>query len=358
MEELKRAEVVAVDLFCGAGGFSRGMLDAGIIVRGGYDTDNDCFFPYAYNNALMRERDVRDVAGAEVKRDFLNYRGKAFSMIFGSPPCQAFSSLNAKTRGVNTENDPRAKLPLEFVRIVEEVKPDFVALENVPNIVKNPVFAEILKRLEKRGYKTRAQVVDAASYGVPQRRKRLILLASRLGEIELITPEEFGATPRTVRDAIGDLEPIQAGETSPRDPLHKAGRLSELNLRRLRALEPGASRRALPDELKLACQKRPNGDRYASANARMEYDKVAPTISTEFHILGTGRFGHPEQDRALSLREGARLQTFPDEYKFVPNDAPIRLGRTARLIGNAVPPTLAKAIGLSILKHAEKWLKN
>ena len=180
-----------------------------------------------------------------------------------------------------------------------------------------------------------------------------MLLASRLGDIELIPPTHTDGGFVTVRDAIQHLEGIEAGGTVSSDHLHKSSELSERNLERIRNSKPGGSWRDWDDTLRAACHAREAGRTYPSVYGRMQWEFPAPTITTQFHGFGNGRFGHPAQDRALSLREGALLQTFPEDYSFVPDGDAVLIGPVARLIGNAVPVRLGEAIGRSILGHLE-----
>lgn len=177
----------------------------------------------------------------------------------------------------------------------------------------------------------------------------MVLLASRIGPIELV--DRTHERPQTVRAAIGNLPPIPAGGSLPSDPLHRASKLSTLNLERIRVSRPGGTWRDWPKWLITDCHRRDSGWTYPAVYGRMVWDEPAPTLTTQFYGFGNGRFGHPEQDRAISLREGAILQGFPENYSFVPQGSPIRFKILGRLIGNAVPVTLGRVIGRSILRH-------
>ena len=179
-----------------------------------------------------------------------------------------------------------------------------------------------------------------------------MLLASRLGSKGLALAEEL-APDLTVRQVIGALPPIQAGESHPDDELHMAPSLSALNLSRIKASRPGGTWRDWPSELQAACHQKSTGATYPSVYGRMEWDRPAPTITTQCFGYGNGRFGHPEQDRAISLREAAMLQTFPETYAFSPAGAPIKFNRMGRLIGNAVPVRLGEVIAKSLVKHVQ-----
>ena len=188
--------------------------------------------------------------------------------------------------------------------------------------------------------------VYCPNYGIPQYRKRLVLFASKpkYGKIEILDPTHTPDKYKRVRDVISDLEPLEAGGTSQKDPYHKASGLSQLNLKRIRVSKPGGTWRDWPDELVAQCHRQKSGNSYPSIYGRMKWDAPSPTITTQCFGFGNGRFGHPEQDRAISLREAARLQTFPDDYKFVDPDGPHPIKAIGRFIGNAVPVELAQVI--------------
>ena len=225
-------------------------------------------------------------------------------------------------------------------------------MENVPELEDEQVFKDFVKTLTDLKYNVTYKVVNAADYGVPQRRKRLLLLASKKKKISFIEPTHPKAV--TVKDIIGDLPHISAGQKNNNDSLHIAASLSEKNIERIKHSKPGGTWRDWPENLRLECHKKDTGKTYASVYGRMQWDDVAPTITTQFTGYGTGRFGHPEQNRALTLREGAMLQTFPQNYSFVPEGEEVSLKKVARHIGNAVPPRLGEVIGISIKKHCEK----
>jgi DNA (cytosine-5)-methyltransferase 1 len=211
------------------------------------------------------------------------------------------------------------------------------------------VFNEFLGYLA--GYSVHWSVVECASIGIPQTRKRLVLVASRLGHIKLDLSTAMSSSTRTVRKEISKLPPIAAGEQHPRDPLHFASSLSDTNLRRIRASKPGGTWRDWDPELIASCHRKTSGETYPSVYGRMEWDSPAPTITTQCYGYGNGRFGHPEQDRAISLREAAMLQTFPRGYKFVAPGKPVRFNHLGRLIGNAVPVRLGEVIAHTLVDH-------
>jgi DNA (cytosine-5)-methyltransferase 1 len=242
-----------------------------------------------------------------------------------------------------------------FSRLVVELKPEVVTMENVCRLRKHVVYKTFVQELTGLGYHVDSVNVECLGFGVPQTRKRLVLLASRYGPIELIPYTYAPSRYRSVRCAIGKLERIKAGGVSVRDGLHRAAGLSPVNAKRIKAAKPGECWRDWDKNLIAECHKKDAGETYPSVYGRMEWDKPAPTLTTQFYGFGNGRFGHPEQDRALSLREGALLQTFPRHYKFVKPGSPIYFNRVGRHIGNAIPVKLARAIAKSITLHLERY---
>lgn len=336
--------LACIDLFCGAGGLSHGLILEGIPVLAGIDVDPACHHPFEANNeALFIEENVSRTNPEVLKNLF----GDAdVRILAGCAPCQPFSSYAQR---YDTVGSPRWALLYEFARLVKAVRPELVTMENVPTVEKHTVYDDFVASLEKDGYHVWHEVVDCSEYGLPQRRRRMVLLASSLGPIELI-----GRThdrPVTVREAIGHLPAIHAGGSHPSDRLHTAASLTRINLERIRASRPGGTWRDWPEHLIAPCHRRESGRSYPGVYGRMSWDEPAPTITTQFYGYGSGRFGHPDQDRALSLREGAILQGFPDDYSFVPDGVPINFKTVGRLIGNAVPVTLGRVIGRSILRH-------
>ena len=237
--------------------------------------------------------------------------------------------------------------------IIKEYKSDVESLSNEElKKEKEKVFKDFVSTLEGLNYIVNYQVVNVANYGVPQRRKRLILLASRRKEIKLI--DATHQKHLTVRDAIGSLPRISAGEANENDRLHISPALSPINLERIQHSVPGGTWRDWPERLVLNCHKKEGGKTYASVYGRMKWDDLSPTITTQFIGYGTGRFGHPEQDRAITLREGAILQSFPPDYQFSPSNVEVPIRKIARHIGNAVPPRLGEVIGESIIRSLPK----
>jgi len=342
----KAPRIVGVDLFCGVGGLTHGLVRGGIEVAAGIDIDASCKFPFEANNsASFLERDVGKL---EVDDIAPFYEDADFTLLAGCAPCQPFSTYSRSGR--NREYESQWPLVSAFGSLVKEIKPDLVTMENVPQLADHPVFQQFLGNLS--GYKKWWQVIECSSIGIPQTRKRLVLLASRLGSTALeLSQKRIRRT--TVRETIASLPPIDAGERDPKDELHAAPSLSPLNMSRIRASRPGGTWRDWPEELQAACHRKDTGATYPSVYGRMEWDQPAPTITTQCFGYGNGRFGHPEQDRAISLREAAMLQTFPKSYAFVPPDAPIKFNKMGRLIGNAVPVRLGEIIARSLVAHVQ-----
>ena len=339
----KEHRIAAVDLFCGAGGLSLGLKSSGISVVAGIDLDPDCKLPFEKNiKAKFVHWDVKDLTGKEVLEAF----GSAqFKLIAACAPCQPFSGYSL---GKGRKNKDWGLL-LEVLRLISEVKPDFVTIENVPRLAREQIWKSFVRGLESLGYNCDWSILDASKFGVPQTRHRLVLVGSLHGELKL--PKPTHSKPITVRQAIGELPPISAGQASAQDEMHVARSLSIKNIERIKASKPGGTWRSWPKSLRAACHNRTTGKSFPSVYGRMDWDEPSPTITTQFFGYGNGRFGHPSQHRAISLREGAILQSFPRNFVFA---AKVEGGikQLGKLIGNAVPPKLAKQIGKSIISHA------
>ena len=347
----KLPKIEVVDLFCGIGGLSYGMKSAGFDIRAGFDLDWTCQYAYETNTGgKFFYKDVKEVTGDEIQALY-SKKKNTVRVLVGCAPCQPFSSYAFKKK----EKDPnKYDLLYEFGRLVEEVKPDVVTMENVTQILNfksKPVLQDFVNKLESLNYFVDVNRVFCPDYGIPQTRKRLVLLASRFGEIRLIPHTNNKDNYVTVRDAIGNLPPITAGEIDPQDPLHRSTALTELNLKRIKATPYGGSWHDWPEELVLECHKKKEGKTYGSVYGRMEWDKPSPTMTTQCTGLGNGRFGHPEQNRAISIREAALLQTFPQSYKFFPDEDTVSITLASRYIGNAVPPRLGEVIAQSIFNQ-------
>lgn len=338
------SEVACIDLFCGAGGLTHGLTRAGVPVVAGIDVDTACRYPFEANNgAHFVAKDIKSVTPSQLRK---LYGDAEIRVLAGCAPCQPFSTYSQR---YDTLKSPRWPLLYQFARLVRSVRPDIVTMENVPMVEKHAVFDDFVATLRRLGYKVWQDVVDCTQYGLPQTRRRMVILASAIGPIELIAPTH--EKPRTVKDAIGKLPAIEAGSAHKNDAFHVSSKLSDLNLERIRVSRPGGTWRDWPKRLVAECHRKETGRTYPGVYGRMTWEDPAPTITTQFYGFGNGRFGHPEQDRAISLREGAILQGFPKDYAFVPEGGPSHFKVLGRMIGNAVPVVLGEAIGQSIAAH-------
>ncbi|MDA7968828.1 MAG: DNA cytosine methyltransferase [Gammaproteobacteria bacterium] len=353
---LSKKKIYAVDLFCGVGGLTYGLRTAGrigggIVVKAGIDNDSSCREAYEKNNpgAEFVSMDIRNITPAEINA---HYAGADVKVLVGCAPCQPFSAHTRKNRDRSKGDD--CSLLQVFSRLIRKCEPDIVSIENVPGLQKHEVFERFMKDLERLGYHcARPEIVFCPQYGVPQKRKRLVVLASRLGEIKLIPPtHESPDEWPTVKDAMrrDSLQPIEHGKRAKKDPCHEAMRLTAKNFERIKQSTPGGNWRDWDKSIVSKCHKKAY---YPAPYGRMEWNAPAPTITTQFCYYSTGRFGHPDQHRAISLREGALLQTFPMNYQFQNAAKPLTAREIARHIGNAVPVNLAKAIGKSIWRHVD-----
>ena len=334
-----------VDLFCGAGGLAYGLKQAGLSVAAGVDLDPSCKYPLEANTGAAFEcRDVTNITPADLQQWF---NGASVRVLAGCAPCQPFSTYSQSRKSV----DNRWTLLREFQRLALATLPEIVTMENVRGLAKQDIWNEFTAALKGAGYHVFWREVDCTAFDIPQSRRRLVLLASRLGPIALEVPEKSSKTK--VEDAIKDLPPIAAGEASAEDPLHASASLSPLNMRRMEASKPGGTWRDWPESLRAKCHTRKTGKTYPAVYGRMEWDKPAPTMTTQCYGFGNGRFGHPSQNRAISLREAALIQSFPPNYAFLKEGEVASFDRLGRLIGNAVPPKLGEAIGHSIRAHLE-----
>ena len=345
---IEQHNIVAVDLFCGVGGLTHGLSNAGIDVKLGVDLDPACRFPMEENNnTRFRQDDVSKLNASDLIREFEDAN---ITLLAGCAPCQPFSSYS-RTKACKKPHKDWGLLN-SFSTLVMEVRPMLVTMENVPPLEKQPIFSDFVVNLKENGYHVAYRVVNGEEVGLPQKRRRLVLVASLLGPIELPLEKKQRVT---VRDVIADLPPIAAGDNDPNDRLHASASLSPLNLKRIKHSKPGGSWRDWPEELVAPCHLRKSGNTFPSVYGRMEWDELAPTMTTQCYGFGNGRFGHPEQDRAISLREAAILQGFPREYAFVANDQPVNFNMLGRLIGNAVPVHLGEYIGEVLVKHVQDF---
>ena len=341
-------EYTCIDSFCGAGGLGLGLQQAGFNILLSFDIDNKCINTINKNKKYFNHpaitADISDMLNGKILTLCKIKRGDLF-LLAGGPPCQGFS---VQRRGDDV--DSRNQLVFKYAKLVDELYPKYFVMENVTGIAGKrgkTILEQLIDDLKDMGYFVHINCLNAQDYGVPQRRKRYIIIGERndMG-IHCEYPKPTGEHV-TVRDVIGDLpEPPINGCDYPGLPLHRRDKLSPINLKRIQALKPGQGRDYLPDELLANCHKvNSSVIGYRNVYGRMEWDDVAPTITARFDSFTRGKFGHPEQDRIISLREGALLQTFPLDFDFTGNKVDI-----ARQIGNAVPPVLAKKIGESIIE--------
>ncbi len=341
-----------IDMFCGIGGLTHGFIKEGFSVIAGFDIDESCQYPYEQNNkARFICKKIEDVKTQDVME---LYPPDHIRILVGCAPCQPFSKYQQKQ---GTKNE-KWKLLGAFADLIVDAQPEVVSMENVPELLKfknGDIFTSFVKRLKKENYFVTSDLVYCPDYGIPQGRTRLVLFASKFGKIKLLekthTPEQY----RTVRIAIGNLPSIEAGTSCKDDPLHKSPGMSELNLRRIKQSVPGGNWNDWDEELITECHRKKSGTHYKSVYGRMKWDEPSPTLTTECFAYGSGRFGHPEQDRAISLREAALLQTFPPEYVFVEPRSPSYFSTIGRYIGNAVPVDLGRVIAKSIRIHLEEY---
>lgn len=340
------SKISCVDLFCGAGGLTHGLVLEGLPVVAGVDMDPACRFPYEANNkdAVFLERDVRQLASGEVSEFFV---GADLKILAGCAPCQPFSTYSHRYE-LDGRNGKWGLL-YEFARLAKDTSPDIITMENVPSVAKHEVFHDFVEALREMGYQVWFDVVDSSLYEVPQTRRRMVLLASLHGEIKMVSPTN--REPITVRQAISHLKPLEAGVADNEDKLHVSSTLSTLNMERIKVSKPGGTWRDWPKHLVADCHRTVTGKTYPSVYGRMEWDKPSPTMTTQCYGFGNGRFGHPEQNRAISLREAAIIQSFPENYAFLSDDEKAGFKTLGRLIGNAVPVNLGRAIGRSIKEH-------
>ncbi|PEV58568.1 hypothetical protein CN422_12865 [Bacillus cereus] len=372
----------ALDLFCGAGGVSEALKQEFNIV-GAVEFDPIIAKSYMLNHGdkHLIQRDIKSISENEWK-EIVNLSPKELDLLVATPPCQGFSSHSRKCATVN--DDARNNLVLETLKVVNIFEPKYILFENVPTIVNYKVFHKFIRTLsnikkdgfkrnpDKPAYHINFKIVDASNYGVPQKRKRLILLGKRIDDLpiqEAFVRFPTGSAPYVVKPVniwptenlapvLGKyltkfkLRPLKAGEKDIVDSLHVTMKLFEINLKRIKATpKNGGSRDAWPDDLVLECHKKKKVS-YSDVYGRMNFNDYAPTITTGCINYSKGRFGHPIQDRAISLREAALIQTFPIGYKFVGSlDSKINegsKGNIATQIGNAVPVNLAHAFIKSI----------
>ncbi|MFN8263250.1 MAG: DNA cytosine methyltransferase [Chitinophagales bacterium] len=350
-------DFTVVDLFCGVGGLTHGFVKEKFLVKAGIDFDKSCKYAFEKNNnSKFLHEDITNFQGSKLNALFGKNKRK---ILVGCAPCQPFSIYNHKNSN-NTQIksvDEKWKLLYSFADLIDQVNPEIISMENVPLLMKfneGKVFNDFVKRLERKKYFVSYYLVNAQDYGVPQRRKRLILFGSKHGKIELVEKTIKDNNYVTVKDAIGHLPFVEDGISHPDDLLHRARKLSDLNKKRIQATSEGGFWRDWDESLKLECHKKESGKSFRSMYGRMKWNEVAPTMTTYCTGLGNGRFGHPEQDRAITLREAAIIQSFPEDYKFFNPEETFSAQIIARHIGNAVPVGLGIAVAKSIKNHIKQ----
>lgn len=345
----------AIDAFCGAGGLGLGLSKAGFDILLSFDIDTKCIDTLAKNNKYLNHQFKATGIQELINNEIFNYvsleKGE-LDLLAGGPPCQGFSVQ----RTIGGDHDDRNLLVDDYAQLISELLPKFFLLENVVGITGKRGLETLNRfkhKMEKLGYYCHEKIIDAQNFGVPQRRKRLIIIGELqgAGQLDFVWPTENSHQKKTVRDTISHLpSPPVDGKDHESIKNHRADKLSKLNLERIMALKAGQAREDLPDNLIAECHKL-DASKIGHRNVygRMDWDDVAPTITARFDSFTRGKFGHPEQHRSISLREGALLQTFPEDYEFVGSKVDV-----ARQIGNAVPVRLAEILGTEVIKAIEK----
>ena len=341
----------AIDFFCGGGGMTCGLRQAGIDVIAGVDFDGNAKETYEFNNpgSVFIHKDIKKLRSNYFEKNFGVQRDDNNLILVGCSPCQYYSIINTD----HSKAELSKGLLMNFARFIEYYKPGYVLVENVPGIVTNKetVLPKFLKKLEKLGYTHKEEIVDMSQYGVPQSRRRFSLIATRLDGVEVSFPKKAEKV-LTVADVLGEehgFPTIKAGHKDITDFQHTTAGLNDVSLMRM-ALTPhnGGNRLSWADqeELQLACYVGKD-DIFKDNYGRMWWDRPSPTITTKFFSISNGRFAHPDEDRAISIREGATLQSFPKEYVFKTNS----IASAARIIGNAVPCEYARRLGETIQQN-------
>ena len=336
-----------VDLFSGAGGLSLGFRQAGIRPAMAFDFDQHACATYAANlGDHVRQIDLSRVVPGKLAREIWDFVGDV-DVVAGGPPCQGWS-IQRRGDQVDARND----LTLQFAEIAIAVDPKAIVMENVPTLFGNRGarhLAIVIESFERAGYLVSRKILDASWFGVAQSRRRAVLVAikSELGsDFEFPTPSHEGSDVVTVRHAIGDLPPPPPdGSAHPDYPNHRLVKISAANLQRLSFVPEGGGRLDVPRHLQLPCHRSDNGHRHLDVYGRLWWDRPAGTITAMFDNFTRGRFAQPSENRNITGREGARLQSFPDDFIFLGPKKDV-----ARQIGNAVAPLMAQAIARSLLR--------
>lgn len=337
----------AIDLFCGAGGLTQGLKQAGFNVVGAVEFHPTYAESFRMNHPKtnLREGDIVAINPVEYCKE-LGLKPGELDLLAGCPPCQGYSTIGTRNRG--KKNDPRNELVYEVLRFAVAFQPKTIMMENVPALASDPRLKNLQDQLEELGYKIDVKVLKMTHYGVPQARRRMIMLASRFADIEVVKKEIDEKKMKTVREAISFLPPV--GESG--DPLHDMAKQHSEKVTNLIAMVPknGGSRKDLPEEYQLDCHKRTTG--FRDVYGRMSWDSPSPTITGGCNNPSKGRFLHPEENRAITLREAALLQTFPKDYKFSLKSGK---GGVAMMIGNALPPTFIEYHARNLLRHLNQY---
>ena len=344
------------DFFSGCGGTSRGFQDAGLhpVFALDHDKDAENTFRENFPGVRFSRSDIMSFDMSELG-DLIRDGEAGGTLFCGCAPCQPFTKQN--TTKPDGQKDDRRFLLSRFGELVEHYLPDYVFVENVPGIqtvISGSPLTHFRQRLERSGYHTAVEIVASQRYGVPQRRRRLVLLASKHAPIDLPDATHgpgCDAPYKTVRECIEHFPEIAAGQTHPETPNHRAADLSPLNLKRMKATPEEGSRADWPEELQLACHAKTEYSGHTDVYGRMKWDAPAAGLTTRCISLSNGRYGHPRQHRAISVREAAALQTFPMDFTFSGS-----LNSQARQIGNAVPVLLAEVFGRHIIEHRRRCM--
>ena len=340
----------AIDFFCGGGGMTYGLRQAGIDVIAGVDFDKNAKETYEFNNpgSIFILRDIKKLHSNYFEIKFGVQKNDDHLIMAGCSPCQYYSIINTD----HTKAELSKNLLMSFARFIQHYRPGYVLVENVHGIVTNKetILPKFLRKLERLGYTHKEQIVDMSQYGVPQSRRRFSLIATRLNGVEISMPQK-SETILTVANVLGEkhgFPKIKAGYKDMTDFQHTVAGLNKISLKRM-ALTPhdggGRLSWACQPELQLKCYIGKD-DIFKDNYGRMWWNKPAPTITTKFFSISNGRFAHPEEDRAISIREGATLQSFPKNYVFKTNS----IACAARIIGNAVPCEFARRLGETLIQ--------
>lgn len=349
---MKKGELKAVDFFCSGGGMSYGMQQAGVKILAGIDFDENCKETYEANiiGAKFIHKNVFNLEETYLEETLSLKKNDDNLILIGCSPCQFWSIINTDREKSEKSKD----LLKEFRRFVEYFTPGYVVVENVPGVFsrkKESGLGDFINWLHNNDYNPYYRVHEVSEYGVPQHRRRFTLIANRITGKEL-KPIKVEGKKLTVKDVIGEhngFPKVAAGNKDTSVFMHNVARLEEINLKRLALTEKnGGTRLVYADDPELAppCHKN-DKENFKDTYGRMWWDRPSPTITTKFYSISNGRFGHPEEDRAISIREGAVLQSFPIDYIFKTK----HMGTTARMIGNAVPPKYAQAIANAIIQN-------